>query len=269
MTTIPGSAAPSAQQAASAKGFYRGKWPFVVATGGEFVGLYFWLMYFDAGSFVLATIVLWAGFLTERYVVLNWTAVFREDLAASHPASRNDYKSFQTMGRAQKLGKLAVITGTEISIWVATVLAFDHVNWVAGFAVLVVGEQLQHSWELGLIASRPIGDYIPTWKALTITLLESVGGILWIGLVRHQQPQLGGLFMLIGLSIEHVVQSKKIKVDLAAQVEQKRLEDRAGRKFKDMAEALEWARTDEAKATAAASKVAAPAATGEMGAVGA
>ena len=56
---------------------------------------------------------------------------------------------------------------------------------------------------------------------MTITLLESVGGILWIGLVRHEQAQLGGLFLLIGLSIEHVVQSKKIQVDLAAQVEAK------------------------------------------------
>jgi hypothetical protein len=217
-----------------------------VATGGEFVGLYFWLTYFDAGSFVLATIVLWAGFLTERYVVLNWTAAFRAQLAARYPDSPH-YDSFQAMGLAQKLGKLAVITVTEISIWVTAVLVFDHVNWVAAFAVLVVGEQLQHSWELGLIASRPIGDYIPTWKALTITLLESVGGILWIGLVRHQQPQLGGLFLLIGLSIEHVVQSRKIQVDLAAQVEQ------------------------QAKAGAASAVQVAPApvTTGGMGAVGA
>lgn len=124
------------------------------------------------------------------------------------------------MSPVQKLAKLLIITVTEITIWVSAVLVFDHVNWVAAFAVLIVGEQLQHSWELGLIASRPITDYIPTWKALTITLLETVGGIIWIGLVRHQQPQLGGLFLLIGLSIEHVVQSKKIQVDLAAEVEQ-------------------------------------------------
>ena len=216
VTDTPDSAAPTA---APKKGFYQGPWPFVVATGGEFIGLYFWLAYFDAGSYVLATIVLWAGFLTERYVVLNWTASFRALLAAEYPDAPH-YDSFQAMSPVQKLAKLLIITVTEITIWVSAVLVFDHVNWVAAFAVLIVGEQLQHSWELGLIASRPITDYIPTWKALTITLLETVGGIIWIGLVRHQQPQLGGLFLLIGLSIEHVVQSKKIQVDLAAEVEQ-------------------------------------------------
>ncbi len=201
------------------KGFYQGPWPFVIATGGEFVGLYFWLAYFDAGHYLLATIVLWAGFLTERYVVLNWTAAFRGQLAIRYPHSKDNYNSFATMSTVEKLGKLAIITVTEITVWVVAVLVFDRVNWVAAFAVLVAGEQLQHSWELGLIASRSILKYIPTWKALTITLLESVGGILWIGLVRHEQAQLGGLFLLIGLSIEHVVQSKKIQVDLAAQVE--------------------------------------------------
>jgi hypothetical protein len=227
------------------KGFYQGPWPFVVATGGEFVGLFFWLAYFDAGQYVLATIVLWAGFLTERYVVLNWTAAFRGLLAAEYPDAPH-YDSFQAMSPVQKLAKLLIITVTEISIWVTAVLVFDHVNWVAAFAILILGEQLQHSWELGLIASRPITDYIPTWKALTITLLETVGGIIWIALVRHQQPQLGGLFILIGLSIEHVVQSKKIQVDLAAQVEQ------------------------QAKAAAGTSEaVPVPAAAGTAGAVGA
>jgi len=34
--------------------------------------------------------------------------------------------------------------------------------------------------------------------------------------VRHGQPQLGGLFLLLGLSVEHVVQGAKIRVDLEA-----------------------------------------------------
>jgi hypothetical protein len=245
VNTSPDPAAPSAPAAVPKKGFYQGPWPFVVATGGEFVGLFFWLAYFDAGQYVLGTIVLWAGFLTERYVVLNWTAAFRGLLAAEYPDAPH-YDSFQAMSPVQKLAKLLIITVTEISIWVTAVLVFDHVNWVAAFAVLILGEQLQHSWELGLIASRPITDYIPTWKALTITLLETVGGIIWIALVRHQQPQLGGLFILIGLSIEHVVQSKKIQVDLGAQVEQ------------------------QAKAAAGTSEaVPVPAAAGTAGAVGA
>jgi hypothetical protein len=204
---------------APSRGFYDTAWPFVVATGGEFIGLYFWLAYFDANQYVMATIVLWAGFLTERVVVLKWTAAFRAELEAKYPNAPH-YDSFQSMAPVQKLTKLLIITVTEISIWVTAVLVFDNYNWVAALAVLIAGEQLQHSWELGLIASRPIGDYIPTWNALKITLLETIGGIIWIGLVRHEQPQLGGLFLLIGLSIEHVVQSQKIKLDLGAEIAQ-------------------------------------------------
>jgi len=56
---------------------------------------------------------------------------------------------------------------------------------------------------------------------LKITLLEAFGGIAWLALVRHEQPQLGGLILLVGLSIEHVVQGAKIKVDLAAPFEER------------------------------------------------
>lgn len=192
--------------------------PFVIATGGEFIGLFFWLAYWDAGSYVLATIVLWSGFLVERIVVLGWVNHFQTQMEAKYPdrpADKN-VQDFKNKPKAQQLVHLLLICLSEISIWVSVVFVFDAYGWVPAFAVLVTGEQLQHSLELGLIAHRPIGDYIPTWNALKITLLEAIGGITWIWMVRHGQPQLGGLFLLIGLSIEHVVQGAKIRVDLEA-----------------------------------------------------
>jgi hypothetical protein len=123
------------------------------------------------------------------------------------------------------IGNLPLATAMTLnyssSVWMAlyliggaAVVGSARVDGRLILAVLLVGEQLQHSMELGLIAHRPIGDYIPTWNALKITLFETIGGIIWISLVRHGQPQLGGLFLLIGLTIEHVVQGAKIKVDL-------------------------------------------------------
>lgn len=199
-------------------GFVHERLPFVIATGGEFIALYFWLQYWDAGNVVLATIILWAGFLTERVAVLGWVNNFDAQMKFQHPEYRlpPGTKDFKSKPKAQQFAHLLLITLSEIVIWVMAVFAFDYYNWVAAFAVLVAGEQLQHSMELGLIAHRPIGDYIPTWNALKITLLETVGGVAWIWLVRHEQPQLGGLLLLIGLSIEHVVQGAKIKVDLEA-----------------------------------------------------
>jgi hypothetical protein len=123
---------------------------------------------------------------------------------------------FKDKPKAQQFAHLLLITLSEIVIWVVAVYLFDRHGWVPALGVLLVGEQLQHSMELGLIAHRPIGDYIPTWNALKITLFETIGGIIWISLVRHGQPQLGGLMILIGLSIEHVVQGAKIKTDLEA-----------------------------------------------------
>jgi hypothetical protein len=199
-------------------GFVQERLPFVIATGGEFVGLFFWLAYWDAGNYILATIVLWAGFITERIVVLGWVNHFQGQMEAKYPDQPVDKSAedFKNKPKAQQLAHLALICLSEITIWVSVVYVFDAYGWVAAFATLIVGEQLQHSTELGLIAHRPIAGYIPTWNALKITLLEAVGGILWIWLVRHGQPQLGGLFLLIGLSIEHVVQGAKIRVDLEA-----------------------------------------------------
>jgi hypothetical protein len=199
-------------------GFVQERLPFVIATGGEFIGLFFWLAYWDAGNYILATIVLWAGFITERIVVLGWVNHFQTQMEAKYPDQPVDKSAedFKNKPKAQQLAHLALICLSEITIWVTVVYVFDAYGWVAAFAALVFGEQLQHSTELGLIAHRPISGYIPTWNALKITLLESVGGILWIWLVRHGQPQLGGLFLLLGLSIEHVVQGAKIRVDLEA-----------------------------------------------------
>jgi hypothetical protein len=216
--TTPGTLAPPSPSAAPKTGFLQERLPFVIATGGEFIALFFWLQYWDEGSAVLAVIVLWAGFLTERVAVLGWVNNFESQMEAKYPDFRRQTgaNDFKDKPKAQQFAHLLLITLSEIVIWVTALFVFDRNGWVPALAVLVIGEQLQHSWELGLIAHRPIGDYIPTWNALKITLLETVGGVIWIGLVRHGQPQVGGLFLLIGLSIEHVVQGAKIKTDLEA-----------------------------------------------------
>lgn len=207
-------------------GFVKETLPFFIATGGEFVGLYFWLSLWNQGHWLIAVVVLWAGFLTERIAVLGWVKYFHSKMEAKYPdqppdASASDFKN---KPKAQQLFHLFLICLSEISIWVVFVFVFEHHGALAAFAVLVIGEQLEHSMELGLIAHRPIGEYIPTWNALKITLLEAGGGIAWVWLVQHEQPQLGGLIMLLGLTVEHVVQGNKIKVDLEAPFKQRQEE---------------------------------------------
>ena len=201
--------------------FVKDRLPFIVATGSEFIGLYFWLYFLDQGgiNLLLATIMLSAGFLSERIAVLGWVKYFHTKLQAqfgftADGTAGSDIKQKSTAGA---LLHLFLICLSEITIWVAFVLVFDRWGWVPAFAVLMVGEQLQHSLDLALIARRPISVYIPSGNALLITVLEGIGGIAWLWLLRHGQPQVGGAILLIGLSIEHVVQGQRIKRDLAAE----------------------------------------------------
>lgn len=215
--------------------FAKDRLPFIIATSGEFIGLYFWLYYWDMGMWVAATIVLWAGFLTERLAVLGWVKYFHEKMQAKY-GFKADGTAGNDIKEASKLGAIAhllFICLTEITIWVAFVLVYDRYGWVAAFAVLVIGEQLEHSMELGLIARRPMREYILSVNALTITLLEAVGGIAWLWLWRHGQPQLGGAIFLVGLTIEHVVEGQSIKTNLEEPFKERQAENEAAERDKD------------------------------------
>jgi hypothetical protein len=176
--------------------------PFLVATGGEFIALYFWLVFFDQGSYLLATIVLWAGFLTERIAVLVWVNLnFGDDIGIA----AKDKPWWQKL-----IGLLAICL-SEITVWVIFVLVYDHFGVLPAFVVLFIGEQIEHSVELGLLSESDWKKFVFSRSATMITLLEALGGLAWLYLVRHGQPQLGGLLLLLGLTIEHVVQGNAIK----------------------------------------------------------
>ena len=80
MATNSDSGQPPAPPKPVKSGFVQERLPFVIATGGEFIGLFFWLQYWDAGSYILGAIVLWAGFITERIVVLGWVNHFQRQM---------------------------------------------------------------------------------------------------------------------------------------------------------------------------------------------
>ena len=198
--------------------FVQDRLPFIVATGSEFIGLYFWLYFLDQGglNLILAFLVLGAGFLSERLAVLGWVKWFHSTLQAKYGLAADGMagSDIKQKSRAGALLHLAFICLTEITIWITFVTVADRVGFAAAFATLMIGEQLQHSLDLALIARRPIREYIPSANALLITVLEGVGGLVWLYAVRHGQPQLGGAILLLGLSIEHVVQGQRIKRDL-------------------------------------------------------
>ncbi len=182
--------------------FARAHLPFVIATAGEFIALYFWLHYFDKQEYALATFILWLGFLVERVAVLYWVKVnFGSNIGIAA-----DHKPWW-----KKAIGLFLICLSEITVWVIFVYVYDRFGIAPAFVVLFIGEQIEHSVELGLLAQSSWLKFIFSKSATMITLLEALGGIAWLYLVRHGQPQLGGAMILLGLTIEHVVQGNAIK----------------------------------------------------------
>ena len=119
--------------------FAKARLPFLIATLGEFVALYFWLVYFDQKAYTTATIILWAGFFTERIAVLYWVkANFGGNIGIAA-----DHKPWY-----EKLIGLTLICLSEITVWVVFVFVYDAYGMWPAFAVLFVGEQIEHSVEL-------------------------------------------------------------------------------------------------------------------------
>jgi hypothetical protein len=175
--------------------------PFILATVGEFTALFFWLYLFYKGEqHALALIILLAGFLTERLAVLYWVSqVFGAEVGIT-----GSHKAWW-----QKLLGLLAITVSEIVVWVAWFYLDRYVGTIAGALVLIIGEQLQHSWDLALLNGKKIRDYIAHPTAIFITVLEAGGGMLMLHFFKSEGNYhflIGGVIMLVALTIEHVVQ---------------------------------------------------------------
>ncbi len=184
--------------------------PFIVATFGEFVALYFWLWFFRERQYLLAIVILLAGFLTERLAVLYWVSeVFGAEVGITGSKKTP----------LQRAIGLLMITGSEIIVWsiwyfadrdLASSMGPTSASLVAS-AYLIIGEQLQHSWDLALLNAKRIRDFILHPTTIFITALECGGGVSMLYLIKQGQLWSAAIVMLVALTIEHVVQGSMIK----------------------------------------------------------
>ena len=176
--------------------------PFITATVGEFFALYFWLKFMDQDKWLPANVVLWAGFMVERVSVFLWL--------------RNVYRTQDGMTSEeiplwQSAIGLVLISLSEIVIWVLWLWLANDVNfWLAGVVLLILmlGE---HSLEMSLVKKTKPLSYITDPQTIFYTVMEAVGAVAWLYLVRHDEPLWGALILLVGLSIEHVLQGSQLK----------------------------------------------------------
>jgi hypothetical protein len=185
-------------------------WPasillFTIATAGEFGALVGWYLLHMAQRPFLASLALIAGFIVERYVVVLWLHVPRRVIT---PA-----------GNLRSLLVVLIgVTVAEMTTWTVWIgLAEAGEPWFAA-AFLATGIHLVHSYEVALLKHSELRPTIIDRGVITITLLESVGGVwaLWLAGRGHD---LFPLFVLGGaLLTEHIVQVLGLKKSAAPAV---------------------------------------------------
>lgn len=176
--------------------------PFLVATIGEWVALFYWLHYLDQGKVLLANIILWAGFLVERVAVLLWVRFVHrpdEDLGGTN------------MSPIRIVILLIALTLPEVAIWAGWLWLANNTGYLVASVALAVLMQAEHCGELALIKRVKLLPLVTDPHTLFITAMEAGGAIAWLYLVRDGQVVIGGVVLLVSLSIEHIIEGAMLK----------------------------------------------------------
>ena len=176
--------------------------PFVAATAGEFAALFYWLRLLEAGQPWMAAGVLWIGFSVERIAVALWIVFVYTPKDAAAPPRPPLWKSALT---------LIAITVSEVLIWVVWLALARSSGHLAAGAVLMALMLAEHSVEMSLIKRTPPFAWVTNGNTIFFTVMEVLGGMAWLYLTWNGQPVAGAAALLIGLSVEHVLQGSQLK----------------------------------------------------------
>ena len=185
--------------------------PFTIATLGEFGALYFWLYFLDQDRIILANIILWGGFGIERMAVYLWIRyIYRTKEGIVVPPSFF----------AVFFG-LLFITLSEVLIWIVWLNFADGqfawadngflINTVTAGIILMILMWIEHSVEMGALRQKNPLIYFFKSNTIFFTFMEVIGAVGWLYFVRTGSPILGAVCLLVGLSVEHIIQGSDLK----------------------------------------------------------
>ena len=178
--------------------------PFLIATIGEFIALHYWLTYLELGQFLLANVLLWIGFGIERGSVAFWLKkVYQPQVGITS----------ESVPVWQQLAGWTFITFTEIVIWVIWYKSLEPVGHIGAGVILYVLMLIEHSAEMALVKKKSIWLYAKAFKTHFYTLMETLGAMGWIYFHSTGRPGIGIACLLVGLSIEHIIQGGGLKED--------------------------------------------------------
>jgi hypothetical protein len=176
--------------------------PFLIATLGEFVALFFWLRFQDNGQFWLAQLLLWAGFLVERSAVILWLRFVND---------KDDPQTIANATPAKIAGAVVALTLVEIVIWAVWLTVAAKMGALLGTLALAAMIHSLHSIEMAVVKKTPLGTYFTNPNTMFFSVMEVAGGVLWLHFVRDGDQMLGAVCLLVGLGVEHVIQGASLK----------------------------------------------------------
>ncbi|NJM40538.1 MAG: hypothetical protein HC853_07105 [Anaerolineae bacterium] len=165
-------------------------------------GAVLWLRFQDGGQFWLAQLLLWGGFLVERSAVILWLRFVND---------KDDPETIANATPARIAGAIVLLTFVEIVIWAVWLFVADGMGALLGTLVLAVMIHSLHSIEMAVVKKTPLGAYFTNLNTIFFSVMEVMGGALWLYLVRGGNEMLGAACLLIGLSVEHVIQGASLK----------------------------------------------------------
>jgi len=176
--------------------------PFLVATIGEWFALFYWLELRDRGEILLASILLWAGFLVERTAVILWLRYVHR--SGTGIASSNT-------GFLKTAAAIVLITIPELIIWAAWLWVARNYGYGLAGAGLAVTMLFEHALELSLVKQVKLRFFLTNPPTLFFTAMEVFAAIVWLILVEQGHSVAGGAVLLLGLTIEHIIEGATLK----------------------------------------------------------
>ncbi len=166
---------------------------FIITTFGEFIAVYFWLLFFNEGKITWAILVLLTGFIIERGAVVIH---FRLPMQITH----------QNGKKSSLLLILTVVTLGEILTWILMLQMSVHVGYVYAAIVFAILIHLNHSYESKVILVGKMKDSLLNPGTITLSIVETLGAVGLVYFTAEQKPMTGAAVLLGSLLVEHTLQ---------------------------------------------------------------
>jgi hypothetical protein len=176
--------------------------PFLVATIGEFVALTAWLVLLGQHRTAAADVLLWSGFAIERLAVAIWV---RRVYAPGEGVTSSPLWEMGVF--------IIVITIAEVAIWSVWLDSTGARGILAAGVLLLVLIHVLHSIEMGTVKRKNPLVYAANIRTIFFSIMEAAGATAWIALRNAHHPLRGALALLIGLTLEHIIQGGTLKPD--------------------------------------------------------